>query len=128
MDTTVVLPFPAYGDGAGGVIGGVSMGFYLTRRAWDNPEKRDAAVHLLAYLATGDSARALGGYQFSGKLLESTYALTQLPMYSPMQDQMSQEARNEWFRLIPTVASGSVTPDALWDSVMALDPFSVRQP
>ena len=126
MDTTVVLPFPAYGDGAGGVIGGVSMGFYLTRRAWENPEKRDAAVQLLAYLATGESARALGGYQFTGKLLESSYALTQLPMYSPIQDQMSQEARNEWFRLIPTVATGSITPQALWDSVMALEPFSVR--
>ena len=36
---------------------------------------------------------------------------------------MSQEARNEWFRLIPSVAAGTVTPEALWAGVMDLHPF-----
>ena len=126
MDTTVVLPFPAYEENAGGVIGGVSMGFYLTRKAWNNPQKRDAAVNLLAYLATGESARALGGYQFTGRLLQSSYELTKNPLLAPVQDQMSQEARNEWFRLIPSLATGSLAPETLWQTVMELDPFSVR--
>jgi raffinose/stachyose/melibiose transport system substrate-binding protein len=126
MDTTVVLPFPANGQGSDAVIGGVSMGFYLTRRAWDNPAKRDAAVNLLAFLSTGENARTLGGYQFTGELLKSSYALTEHTLYGPIQDQMSQEARNEWFRLIPSVATGSVTPTEVWTRVMALDPFGGR--
>jgi len=126
MDTTVVIPFPANGPDSGAVIGGVSMGFYLTRRAWEDKSKRDAAVQLLAFLSTGENARTLGGYQFSGELLKSSYVLTEHPLYGPIQDQMSQEARNEWFRLIPAVATGTVTPEEVWTQVMALDPFSVR--
>lgn len=126
MDTTVVLPFPANGQGSIAVIGGVSMGFYMTRRAWENPDKRDAAVKLLAFLATGENARTLGGYQFTGELLKSSYALTEHPLYGPIQDQMSQEARNEWFRLIPAVATGTVTSTEVWTRVMALDPFNIR--
>ena len=123
METTVVIPFPDYQGDGDAVIGGVSMGFYLTRRAWEDTAKRDAAVALLAYLATGDNARTLGGYQFTGALLTSSYALTEHPLYGPLQDQMSQEARNEWFRLIPAVAAGTVTPQELWALVMAQKPF-----
>lgn len=126
MNTTVVLPFPANGEDSGAVIGGVSMGFYLTRRAWEDKGKRDAAVQLLAFLSTGENARTLGGYQFTGELLKSSYVLTEHQLYGPIQDQMSQEARNEWFRLIPAVATGTVTPEEVWTRVMALDPFSVR--
>lgn len=126
MDTTVVLPFPAWGTGAGGVIGGVSMGFYLTRHAWEDVNKRDAAVQLLAYLSTGDNARALGGFQFTGALLQSALTLTNSALAAPVQDQMSQEARNEWFRLVPAVATGTLAPDALWARVMELDPFAAR--
>jgi len=126
MDTTVVVPFPSVQGNGDAVIGGVSMGFYLTRRAWEDDEKRDAAVQLLAYLATGENARTLGGFQFTGALLESSYALTEHPLYGPIQDQMSQEARNEWFRLIPAVATGTVSPEELWQLVMAQKPFGTR--
>ena len=71
-------------------------------------------------------AGTLGGFQFSGQLLQSAYALTGNPLYTPVQDQMSQEARNEWFRLIPNVATGALAPAELWARVMALDPFTVR--
>lgn len=126
MDSTVVLPFPAWETGAGGAVGGVSMGFYLTRRAWEDSDKRDAAVQLLAYLSTGDNARTLGGFQFTGALLQSSLALTGGALAAPVQDQMSQEARNEWFRLVPAVATGTLAPEELWARVMELDPFAVQ--
>lgn len=125
MDTTVVIPFPSVSSQTNAVIGGVSMGFYLTRRAWEDPARRDAAVHLLAFLSTGENARTLGGYQFTGALLQSSFALTEHPLYGPIQDQMSQEARNEWFRLIPAVATGVVSPESLWAQVMDSQPFSL---
>lgn len=127
MDSTIVMPFPAKSADADptAFIGGVSMGFYLSRKAWDDPAKRDAAVNLLAYLTTGDNAKKLGGYSFTGKLLESSYEMINNAgaMNGPFQDVMDPEARNVWFSAIPGIADGSVDPEATWTEVMALDPF-----
>lgn len=124
MDSTVVLPMPRYRhEQAWGTIGGVSMGFYLTRRAWNNKNRRSPAASLLAYLSTGENARELGGYTYTGCLLQSAETLSSLPLYGPIQDQMSQNARSLWFKLIPDVATGSITAQELWMQVMALNPF-----
>ena len=126
-DTTAVIPFPAYSEDAEptAVIGGVSMGFYLSRKAWDDPSKRDAAVDLLAYLTTGDNAQRLGGFSFGGKLLESSYEMINNAkvMLAPFQDEMSPEARSAWFNRIPALVDGTADPAQVWAEVMALRPF-----
>lgn len=46
-ENTVVIAFPGVPDQkaeAGSLVGGISSGFYITKKAWDDPEKRDAAV------------------------------------------------------------------------------------
>lgn len=46
-DTTVVVAFPGVPDQkaeANTIISGMSSGFYITKKAWDDPDKRDAAV------------------------------------------------------------------------------------
>lgn len=46
-DNTVVIAFPGVLDQkaeANSLIGGISSGFYITKKAWDDPDKRDAAV------------------------------------------------------------------------------------
>lgn len=46
-DNTVVIAFPGVPDQkaeANALIGGISSGFYITKKAWDDPDKRDAAV------------------------------------------------------------------------------------
>lgn len=46
-DNTVVIAFPGVPDQkaeAGSLVGGISSGFYITKKAWDDPDKRDAAV------------------------------------------------------------------------------------
>ena len=46
-DTTVVVAFPGTPDQkaeANTIISGMSSGFYITKKAWDDPDKRDAAV------------------------------------------------------------------------------------
>jgi len=128
MDTTIVMPFPTYSENADktAFIGGVSMGFYLTRKAWDDPEKRDAAVALLAHLTSADSATKIGGYQFTGKLLDSSYEMINNANYmlSPFQDAMTKEAREAWLLgCISSVADGSMTAAQCWEKVMALKPF-----
>lgn len=46
-DNTVVIAFPGL-DGqkakTGAMVGGISSGFYITKKAWDDPDKREAAV------------------------------------------------------------------------------------
>lgn len=128
MDTTIVMPMPAYDGTADGraFIGGTSMGFYLTRKAWEDPEKRDAAVQLLAWLTSKENARALGGLELSGALLDSSYALMENDdvMLRPFQDDMNQEAREIWLLdCVVAVAESKMTAEECWQRVMQQRPF-----
>lgn len=128
MDTTIVMPMPAYGAEAdpNAYIGGVSMGFYLTRRAWEDPEKRDAAVALLAWFAEDEHLTSLGNYSLSGRLQRSSGDMLSRAesMLRPFQDDMSKEAREVWLlECVAAVTEGSMTPEECWERVMQLEPF-----
>ena len=126
MDTTRVMPVPALRDGAGGIIGGVSMGFYLTRRVWDDPTRRDAAVALLEWLTRPEHVGRLGTEQITGALAQSAEAMTgpDARLQRPIQDDMNKLARERWLlACVPAVAVGDMTPEACWAQVMALQPF-----
>lgn len=128
MDTTIVMPMPAYAADAdpNAFVGGTSMGFYLTRKAWEDPQRRDAAVQLLAWLTNKESMRALGGMELSGALLESSFALLENSdsMKRPLQDDMNREARETWLLdCVPAVAEGSMSPEECWTTVIALQAF-----
>lgn len=126
MDTVAVLPMPLRnGEGTSECyLGGVSMGFYLTRRAW-NSGRRDAAVQLLAELTSTDSLQRLGNIQLSGKLQASAERMREgRTMVSPLQDAMNRNARETWLlECIPAVAAGNMTAEECWEKVMALSPF-----
>ena len=126
MKTVAVLPMPRRnGDGTSDCyIGGVSMGFYLTRRAW-NSGRRDAAVHLLAELTSPDSLQRLGNILLSGRLQASAEQMREgRNMVSPLQDSMNRNAREVWLlECIPAVADGSMTAEKCWEKVIALSPF-----
>ena len=126
METLAVLPMPKR-DGGGTAdcyLGGVSMGFYLTRRAW-NSGRRDAAVKLFSELTGEESIRRLGNSALSGKLLDSSEKLREgRSMIGPLQDAMNNQAREVWLlECIPAVAEGTMTPEECWQRVMALNPF-----
>ena len=126
MDTLAVLPMPLHnGSGtAGCYLGGVSMGFYLTRRAWESG-RRDAAVALLAELTSEENVRRLGNSTITGQLLRSSEELRDgRSMVSPLQDAMNNQAREVWLlECIPAVAEGTMTPAECWQRVMTLNPF-----
>ncbi len=126
MDTVAVLPMPRRnGEGTSDCyLGGVSMGFYLTRRAW-NSGRRDAAVRLLADLTSPDSLQRLGNILLDGKLQASAEQMQAgRNMVSPLQDAMNKNAREVWLlECIPAVAAGSMTAEECWEKVMALSPF-----
>ncbi|MEG0047591.1 MAG: ABC transporter substrate-binding protein [Clostridia bacterium] len=130
MNTTVVLPFPAYSEKADSTayIYGVSMGFYLTRAAWKDDLRRDAAVDLLHFLTKGINAAALCVYDASGLLLESYQKMVNDAQSKnlPIQDDMQPDARRRWFAAIPGIADGSVDPAALWAEIMEMNPFPTK--
>ena len=128
MARTAVLPVPPLREGARvpAYIGGVSMGFYLTRRAYSQPDVRDSAVRLLAYLTREDSRNRLAGASLTGLLAETAAALIRPDslMLSPIQDAMNAPAREAWLmECVPAVAEGRMTPEACWEKVMSLNPF-----
>jgi raffinose/stachyose/melibiose transport system substrate-binding protein len=126
MNTMEVLPMPRRnGNGVSDCyIGGVSMGFYLTRRAW-NSNRRDAAVQLLSVLTAPENVARLGDSTMEGRLLASAERLQDgRAMLSPLQDSMNKNARETWLlECIPAVAAGTMTAEECWAKVMALYPF-----
>ena len=126
MKTIAVLPMPLRNRAGTSdcYIGGVSMGFYLTRRAWKSG-RRDAAVALLAELTAEENVRRLANTTIAGRLLESSETLRAgRNMVSPLQDSMNSIAREEWLlKCIPAIADGTMTPEECWQRVMALNPF-----
>ena len=126
MDHVRVLPVPRYAGEGGAVIGGVSMGFYLTRRVWDDPTRRDAAVALLSWLTRPDHLKRLAASEITGALAGSADAMAARAseMVRPIQDDMNKNARERWLlECVPAVAAGDMTPEECWAQVMALNPF-----
>ena len=126
MATTRVAAMPLR-DGSGSAscyIGGVSMGFYLTRRAWKSG-RRDAAVDLLKTLTGEETLRRLGYTGLGGQLAASAEEMAgSRIMIGPLQDAMNQRAREVWLlECIPAVAAGEMTAEECWARVMALRPF-----
>ncbi len=126
MNTMAVLPMPRRnGDGVSDCyLGGISMGFYLTRRAWGSG-RRDAAAELLSALTGEESIRRLGNSAITGQLLSSSEALRDgRNMIGPLQDAMNNKAREVWLlECIPAVAEGRMTPEECWKRVMDMNPF-----
>lgn len=55
IDNFTVTYVPAKGDRkATDIIGGLSSGYYITKKAWDNPDKREAAVSFVEYMTTNE--------------------------------------------------------------------------
>lgn len=51
-----VTYFPGNGDRkATDAIGGFSQGYYITRKAWDDPVKREAAVSFVSYMTSNET-------------------------------------------------------------------------
>ena len=102
------------------------MGFYLTRRVWDDPARRDAAVALLAWLTRPDHIKRLAAQEITGALADSADAMAARAsdMVRPIQDDMNKNARERWLlECVPAVAAGDMTAEECWERVMALEPF-----
>ena len=105
-------------------IGGISMGYFITRKAWKDPEKRDAAVQfvemltsdeiLSTFIKTEVTALIDGASPAGLNSLEQSAAETnaQMTKVSPtVQDTISTEAKSTLFSNIQKVVTGQMTAE-----------------
>lgn len=126
-ENVAVVDFPAIqGEARKGtdMIAGFSMGFYITRKAWEDETKRKAAVDLVSMM-TSDVAIAkfnagVAAPSISSKastkaenpLLKSILEMNQhsSAYIGAVQDVFNEKAQRELFKEIPGIAEGKVTP------------------
>ncbi len=111
------------------MIGGISMGYFITKKAWDNPAKREAAVKFVEHmtedsvlstfvttevtaLKNGASPAGLNALQQSAA--DANGKVTSVA--APVQDIITQEAKGELFADVQKVVTGQMSAE---DAVIA---------
>lgn len=137
QDNTVLVAFPTIPDGkapAGAMVGGISSGFYITKKAWDDPDKRDAAVKfVMAHTNKASVTTYWGGNGQAAAAVDPVDNMTPLGIsgleYSsaassisaPTDSRLSQEAYNTLISGIVGVSTGDVDPADLLKEVLAVN-------
>ncbi|MFI3175354.1 MAG: extracellular solute-binding protein [Bacillota bacterium] len=105
------------------IISGFSSGFYITRAAWENPEKRDAVVNFVSYLTSNEAIASLcqnGGapaadVQISGQ--STTLDMSVMDLQSeanealmPIDSSLHTDAWSYIVSNVPLMMEGQVSP------------------
>jgi raffinose/stachyose/melibiose transport system substrate-binding protein len=114
---------PGKGDRkATDIIGGISMGYYITRQAWEDETKREAAVKFIEYMtkdevlstfvttevtALKNGATPSGLNSLQQSAAEMCGGVTSI--VAPVQDSLSPEARGDLFSNIKNIVTGKMT-------------------
>lgn len=119
---------------ASDAIGGLSMGYFITRKAWEDPRKREAAVEfvfhmtseqVLSTFVTTEVTALIGGAAPSGlnSLQQSAAdANANITGVAPaVQDAISGEAKTELFNSIPKVVTGQMSAADAVEAAMRLN-------
>lgn len=116
------------------MIGGVSMGYYITRSAWNNPKKRDAAIRFIEYMTSDAVASTFAASSGTSPLVNSAILSGDLnplqeqtmglienatSLVPAVQDMLSTEARGTLFTGIKSLVTGRLTPEAVVDACMS---------
>lgn len=125
---------PGKGDRkASDMIGGISMGYYITRKAWDDPAKREAAVKFVEYMTRDDvlstfvttevtalknGAKPSGLNSLQQSAADMCAKVSGIVM--PVQDSLSPEARADLFANIKNIVTGKTTAAQAIDSALAI--------
>lgn len=105
------------------IIGGLSSGWYISRKAWDDPDKRLAAVSFIANMTTDENTSMFAGVAATAlkngvTIDESTLTSLQVDsldmtggatgISGAAQDLLTQEQRAPIFDNMPSIVSGDI--------------------
>ena len=126
---------PGKGDrSASEAIGGISMGYFITRKAWEDPAKREAAVEFVSYLTSDEvlsnfvttevtalvnGAKPEGLNLLQQSAADANAAITGI--VGAVQDTISSEAKGDLFGNIQNVVTGKMTAEEAVASAIALN-------
>lgn len=122
---------PAKGERvASDLIGGMSMGYYITRKAWNNPVKREAAVSFITHMTSDEMVTQFSRYtsnvlknddqpaadeevgnsleKKARRMIENSTSLT-----GAVQDIIKEEGKTAIFEGLTGVLNGSRTSEEL---------------
>jgi len=115
-------------------IGGISMGYFISRKAWDDPDKREAAVAFVSQLTSDEvlstfvttevtalknGATPAGLNTIQQSAADCNANIT--GVVGAVQDTMSAEAKGDLFANIQKVVSGQMTAEEAIVSAMKLN-------
>ena len=104
-------------------IGGLSMGYYITRKAWDDEEKRDAAVSFVSFMTSDEIVSRFAGVSatalkegaspdtsdFNALQIDAIDYTASFTGISPaVQDNLSAAAREPIFADMASIVNGDV--------------------
>ena len=115
-------------------IGGISMGYFITRKAWDDPKKREAAVEFVfhmtseevlgTFVTTEVTALVNGAVPKGLNTIQQSAAdaIVELTgVVGAVQDAISSEAKSDLFVNIQRVVTGQMTPAEAVESAIRLN-------
>jgi len=111
------------------IIGGLSMGYFLTRYAWDNPQRRQAGVDFIKAMTADDVVASFGTLAMTALVnvipppedadsyIESVVEMIRgtTGVVAAVQDILTTQARRTLFEYIPYVVRGYVTAEEAID-------------
>ena len=115
-------------------IGGISMGYFITRKAWDDPAKQAAAVEFVSQLTSdetlskfvttevtalknGATPSGLNAIQQSAAACNANIT----GVVGAVQDTITAEAKGDLFANVQKVVSGQMTAAEAVESAMKLN-------
>ena len=137
VNNFTVTYFPSKGERKStDAIGGFSMGYSITRKAWNDPAKRAACVEFVSAMTTDAVASTFGeltvtalknGVITSGEKLDmfaqSSIAMTRgcTAMVPATQDSLKPGARDALFKSIPDIVTGKVIAKDVLEKCLAME-------
>lgn len=137
QQNTVVVAYPVIPGGRArstDMVGGISSGFYITKKAWLDTDKRDAAVKfVMANTSKEAVTKYWGGNGSAAVAADPIKNLTPLSrsglkysseatsVSTPIDSRLSQEAYNTLIAGIVDISTGVKTPEELLKEVFAIN-------
>lgn len=136
LDDFVLRFVPGKGERkATDIIGGISMGYYITRKAWDDETKRDAAVQLVQHMTKDEvlstfvttevtalkaGAKPAGLNPLQQAAADMCSGVTSI--VGAVQDSLSAEARADLFANVKNIVTGKTTAEDAIKSALSVQP------
>jgi raffinose/stachyose/melibiose transport system substrate-binding protein len=124
LDNFVVSYVPGKGDRrASDIVGGLSMGYYITKKAWDNHAKREACVDFIQAMSTDEVVSSFGALSVTAlkngttpptgadPLVMSALGMTKncTGIVAAAQDLLNTDARGSLFGNVKNIVSGNIS-------------------